>query len=75
MSQAESFKEAIGLLKVVLGLLVAVDISLIAWLAQNYAKAQTPLLIMAWAGTMAAIVATVWVFTAAWRLIRNLKDV
>ena len=75
MSQAESLKEAIGLLKVVLGLLVAVDISLIAWVAQNYATAQNTVLIMAWAVTIATIITTVWVFAAAWRMIRNLKDV
>ena len=75
MSEAESLKEAIGWLKVVFGLLVAVDISLIAWLAENYARAQAVLLIMAWAATMAATVAIVWVCSAAYRRINDLKDV
>jgi len=75
VSKAESLKEAIGWLKVMFGLLVAIDISLIAWLAQNYGKAPTLLLIMAWAGTMAAIVAIIWVCSAAYRRINDLKDV
>jgi ABC-type phosphate/phosphonate transport system permease subunit len=75
VSQAESLKEAIGWLKVVFGLLVAVDISLIGWLAQNYGKAQIGLLIIAWAATMAATVAIILAYLAAYRHINNLKDV
>jgi len=75
VSKAESLKEAIGWLKVVFGLLVAIDISLIAWLAENYAKAQAALLIMAWAATMAATVAIIWVCSAAYHRISDLKDV
>ena len=39
MSKADKLKEEIGWLKVVFALLVATDISLIAWLSQNYATA------------------------------------
>jgi hypothetical protein len=39
MSKADKLKEEIGWLKVVFALLVATDISLVAWLAQSYAKA------------------------------------
>jgi hypothetical protein len=59
----------------VFGLLVAIDISLIAWLAQNYAKAQVVLLIMAWAATMAATVGIISACSAAYRRINDLKDV
>ena len=75
MSEAESLKEAIGWLKVVFGLLVAIDISLIAWLAQNYGKAPTALQIIAWAGTMAATVGIISACSAAYRRINDLKDV
>jgi len=47
----------------------------IAWLVENYAKAQAFLLIMAWAGIMAATVAIIWVCSAAYRRINDLKDV
>ena len=75
VSEAESLKEAIGWLKVVFGLLVAIDISLITWLAQNYGKAPTALLMMAWTGTMAATVAIIRVYVTAHRRINDLKDV
>jgi hypothetical protein len=75
MSQAESLNEAIGLLKVMLGLLVAVYISLIAWLAQNYAKTQAHLLIMAWAAALVATIAIIWVYVTACRRIKDRKDV
>ena len=39
MSKIDRLKEEIGWLKVVFGILVAIDISLIAWMAQNYDKA------------------------------------
>jgi len=39
MSKADKIKEQIGWLKVAFGILVAVDISLIGWLAGNYETA------------------------------------
>jgi uncharacterized YccA/Bax inhibitor family protein len=75
MSRNDGLKEEIGWLKVVFSLLVAIDISLIAWLAQNYAKAQAVILIMAWSATMTASVAIVWVYATAHRRINDLKDV
>ena len=44
MAQIDKLKEEIGWLKVIFAILIATDISLIAWLAQNYRKA-TPLLL------------------------------
>jgi len=75
VSKAESLKEAIGWLKVVFGLLVAIDISLIAWLAQNYARAQAILLIMGWAATIATSAAIALVCLAPYRRINELQDV
>ena len=57
------------------GLLVAIDISLIAWLAQNYARAQAILLIMGWAATIATSAAIALVCAAAYRRINDLQDV
>jgi hypothetical protein len=68
-------KESIGWLKVVFGLLVAIDISLIAWLAQNYAKAQSILLVMGWAATVATSAAIALVCAVAYRRINDLQDV
>jgi hypothetical protein len=41
MSRAERIKEEIGWLKLVFGGLIAVDVSLVASLAQNYKVADT----------------------------------
>jgi drug/metabolite transporter (DMT)-like permease len=39
LSRADRLKEEIGWLKVAFGIAVALDASLVAWLAQNYATA------------------------------------
>ena len=38
MAKVDRLKEEIGWLKVVFGVLVALDASLLGWLAQNYAS-------------------------------------
>ena len=52
MSKADRLKEEIGLLKLALGALIAVDVSLIAWLAQHYATADRFLVWTAVAATL-----------------------
>jgi len=74
MSRIDRIKEEIGWLKLVFGVLVAVDVSLLAWLAQNYAGANSVLLV---AGLLATIVLTgaiVWVNRAAYRRIEELEE-
>ena len=39
MSQNEKIKESLGWMKVIFGILSAIDVSLIGWLANNYDKA------------------------------------
>ena len=39
MSKADRLKEEIGWLKVVFAILIAIDVSLVGWLAQNYDNA------------------------------------
>ena len=45
MSKSEKIKEQIGWLKVVFGLLVATTVSLIGWMANNYDKASSLMII------------------------------
>jgi len=45
MSQAERIKELLGWLKIVFAALVAIDVSLIAWLAQNFRTADAVLVV------------------------------
>jgi amino acid permease len=47
MAEIDKVKEQIGWLKVSFGLLVAIDVSLIAWMAQNMAKVSIYLLSLA----------------------------
>jgi len=74
MSKAGSYKEEIGWLKVVFTLLVAVDISLIGWLAQNYIDANIIVFAM---GCFATIVVTgiaIWSNQRAYQRIKDLEE-
>ncbi len=55
MSKADRLKEEIGWLKLVFGALIAVDVSLVAWLAQNYATADRMLVL---GGLVATLILT-----------------
>lgn len=74
MSKAERLKEEIGWLKIIFAVCVALDASLVAWLAQNYDSARSVIVI---AGLVAVIVlATIVVFVnrRAYRRINELED-
>ena len=47
MSKSDKIKEEIGWLKIVFALLVATDISLMGWVALNFAKISMPFLFLA----------------------------
>ncbi len=55
MARIDHLKEEIGWLKVVFGILTAIDIPLVGWLAQNYANA-SPFIVIP--GLLAAAVLT-----------------
>ena len=74
MAQIDKLKEEIGWLKVVFAILIATDISLIAWLAQNYRKT-TPLLLII--GLVVAFLVTliiIWINNVAYRKIDELEE-
>ena len=74
MPFADSLKEEIGLLKLFLGALIVVDVSVIGWLAQHYAT--TSRVLVYGAGVLALIVsgAITLVSRIAYRRIEQLKD-
>ncbi len=74
MSKADRIKEEIGWLKVVFGLLVATDISLIAWLAQNFDSADRIQALVGLAAVTAVTAAVVWVNRMAYARIQQLED-
>lgn len=74
MARLDRLKEEIGWLKIVFTLSVALDASLVAWIARNYASTNTVLL---GAGLVAAIVLAgivVFVNRRAYRQIDQLED-
>lgn len=74
MSKADKLKEEIGWLKVVFAILVATDISLVAWLAQNYASANMLLLVFCGIAVLLVTGAVVWVNRTAYRKIDELEE-
>ncbi len=75
MSKADRLKEEIGFLKLMLAGFMAVDFSLIAWLAQHYATADRALVLVGAAATLIATGAAGWVGRVAYRRIEQLEDV
>lgn len=74
MSKVDRIKEALGWLKVVFVALVAVDVSLIAWLAQNFKSADTALVILAFVAVICTTAAVVGVNHAAYKRIAELEN-
>ena len=74
MSKAEKLKEEIGWLKVVFGIFVATDISMIAWLVQNVGQARF-VLVLACIFAVAGVTFGVVRFSRiAYRKIDELED-
>lgn len=73
MSKVDKLKEEIGWLKVVFGILVATDISLVAWLAQNYERVKILLFVFCGIAVILVTGAIVWVNKTAYRKIDELE--
>ena len=74
MSKADRIKETLGWLKVVFAALVAVDVSVVAWLAQNFQRAENVLVVLAFLAVVATTGAIVVVNHAAYRRISELEN-
>jgi 4-hydroxybenzoate polyprenyltransferase len=74
MSKADRFKEEIGWLKVVFALCVALDASLVAWLAQNFATANQVMVAIGCVGAIVLAVVVVFVNRRAYRRIDELEE-
>ena len=74
MAKIDQLKEEIGWLKLVFGIMVAIDASLVGWLAQNYATTNWVLVA---AGVLATAVVTLGVVRVnriAYHRMRELED-
>ena len=74
MAKLDRIKEEIGWLKVVFGILVATDISLLAWLAEKFASAPRVQVIMSLVAVVIVTGATVWINHLAYNRIKQLED-
>ncbi len=74
MSKIDRLKEEIGWLKIIFGILIATDISLVAWLFQNYGKVSQFLLIVCIITILLVTVAVIWVNRIAYQKIDRLEE-
>ena len=75
MSKADRLKEEIGWPKVAFGISVALDASLVAWLAQNHETAKPVVLVAAVIGAVVVAVTIVLINRRAYRRIEELENV
>ena len=74
MSKAERLKEEIGWLKVVFAVCVALDASLIAWLAQSYSTANPVLVATGCVASVLLALLVVFVNRRAYSRLEELED-
>ena len=74
MAKIDRLKEEIGWLKIVFGLLVALDASLLGWLAPNYTTASRLLVLADAAAAVAVTVVVVRVNRLAYRRTEQLEE-
>jgi Mn2+/Fe2+ NRAMP family transporter len=74
MAKIDEIKEDIGWLKVIFGILTAVDVSLLGWLAQNYKVTEPFLLFFTTIIIVCCTVGIVLVNKKAYRKIKELGD-
>jgi hypothetical protein len=73
VSRVDRIKEELGWLKLVFGVLVAIDVSLLAWLAQNYSDADNILVVASLLATAVLTGVIVWLNRMAYRRIEELE--
>ena len=74
MARIDKLKEEIGWLKVIFAILIATDISLVAWGIQNYGKTRVLLLIIGAIGVFLFTSVIIWINRVAYRKINELEE-
>ena len=72
-SKTDRIKEELGWLKIVFAIFVAVDVSLMAWLAQNYDELSQVLTVCGFLGVVFVTSVVVWVNQAAIKRFKELE--
>ena len=73
MSKVDRIKEELGWLKVVFAVFLAIDVSLMAWLAQNYSHLSQVLIVCGFLGVVFVTSVVVWVNQAAMKRFKELE--
>ena len=74
MARIDKIKEEIGWLKVLFAISIATDISLIAWLVENFGKIKSFLLIVGLIGVLLVTFIIVWIDNIAHKKINELEN-
>ena len=74
MAYIDKVKEKIGWLKVIFAISIATDISLIAWLVENFKKEDPFLLLIAGLGALLLMFVIIWINSVTYRKINKLEE-
>jgi len=74
MAKIDEIKEDIGWLKIIFGILTAIDISLLGWIAQNYDKAALLFLLFTIFIIIVCTLGIIYVNKKAYEKIKELGD-
>lgn len=74
MSKIERIKEELGWLKIVFAIFVTIDVSLVAWLAQNYDRTSNILVVFGFSAVVVLTFVVVWVNRAAMQRFKELEE-
>ena len=74
MSKTDRIKEELGWLKIIFGIFVAIDASLVAWLAQNYDIASDILVSFGFVGVIFLTGVVIWVNRTAIQRFKELEE-
>ena len=74
MARVDRLREEIGWLKVVFGVLIAIDASLLGWLGQNYATGSRVAVVVGTAAAIGVTLAVARVHRLAYRRIDELEE-
>lgn len=73
MPKIDRIREELVWLKLIFGVFVVIDMSLLAWLAQNYQRASAVLIVFGFIGVVFATSIVVWVNRAALQRFKELE--
>lgn len=74
MARIDKLKEEIGWLKIIFAISIATDVTLIAWLIQNFQKESSLLLFIAGVGALLIMLVIIWLNSVAYRKINELEE-